>query len=116
MEKDGRTKPAAAEAASAGSAAPMLSTVAHAPALAPAAAVGAATSGARVGGSGGASDELLVQRLRDGDAAAGDVLVRRYCEPLMRYLQRLTRSEQLAEELHQQTWLSVLDHLDRLRH
>ena len=40
------------------------------------------------------------------------MLARRYYEPLTRYLQRLAGS-QAAEELHQQTWLSVLDHLDR---
>jgi RNA polymerase sigma-70 factor (ECF subfamily) len=31
----------------------------------------------------------------------------------MRYLVRLSGAENLAEELHQQTWLSVLDHLDK---
>jgi RNA polymerase sigma-70 factor, ECF subfamily len=58
------------------------------------------------------TDEALVQRLRDGDVAAGEVLARRYYEPLTRYLQRLAGGH-AAEELHQQTWLSVLDHLDR---
>lgn len=60
----------------------------------------------------GPADETLVDRLRDGDAAAGETLCRRHHEPLMRYLQRLV-GPHLAEELHQQTWLSVLDHLDR---
>jgi RNA polymerase sigma-70 factor (ECF subfamily) len=59
------------------------------------------------------SDESLLLRLRDGEAAAGEELVRRHCAQLTRYLQRLVQSDQLAEELHQQTWLSVLDHLDR---
>jgi len=59
------------------------------------------------------SDELLVARLRSGDAAAGETLVDRHCEALLRYLQKLTRSRHAAEELHQQTWTSVLDHLDR---
>jgi len=63
-------------------------------------------------GAAAPSDESLVQRLRQGDVAAGEVLARRYYEPLMRYLQRLAGG-QAAEELHQQTWLSVLDHLDR---
>jgi RNA polymerase sigma-70 factor (ECF subfamily) len=31
----------------------------------------------------------------------------------MRYLLRIAGSDHLAEELHQQTWLSVLDHLDK---
>src|SRR5438132_5078384 len=59
------------------------------------------------------SDENLLSRLRSGDVAAGEVLVRRYFLPLMRYLQRLTGNDHVAEELHQQTWLSVLDHLEK---
>lgn len=59
------------------------------------------------------SDEQLLDRLRDGATAAGQELVERHCQALLRYLHRLTGSEHLAEELHQQTWLSVLEHLDR---
>ena len=59
------------------------------------------------------SDEELVELLRDGSPAAGEVLVKRYYQPLMRYLLRISGGEHLAEELHQQTWLSVLDHLDK---
>jgi RNA polymerase sigma factor (sigma-70 family) len=59
------------------------------------------------------SDALLVERLRKGESAAGELLVRKYYQPLVRYLQRLVGSEQLAEEMHQQTWLSVLEHLGR---
>lgn len=58
------------------------------------------------------SDEALVERLRAGEPAAGETLCRRHHEPLMRYLQRLVGAD-LAEELFQQTWLSVLDHIDR---
>jgi RNA polymerase sigma-70 factor (ECF subfamily) len=57
-------------------------------------------------------DAVLVDRLRGGDAAAGEVLVSRYAPALLRYLQRLAGSDHLAEELHQQTWLSVLEHLE----
>jgi len=60
----------------------------------------------------GIGDELLLERLRGGDAAAGEALVKRYAQPLMRYLQRIA-GEAIAEELHQQTWLSVLDNLDK---
>ncbi len=59
------------------------------------------------------SDEALIGRLRAGEQAAGDELVRRYVQPLLAYLQRLTGNTAIAEELHQQTWLSVLEHLDR---
>jgi RNA polymerase sigma-70 factor (ECF subfamily) len=58
------------------------------------------------------SDEVLLHRLRGGDPAAGEALVKRYCQSLLRYLQRVA-GEQMAEELHQQTWLSVLDHVDK---
>lgn len=51
--------------------------------------------------------------MQDGQVDAGEELVRRYYTPLKRYLHRLTGSESLAEELHQQTWLSVLEHVDR---
>ena len=44
--------------------------------------------------------------------AAGEALVRRYYEPLLRYLQR-TAGPRAAEDLHQQTWLSILSHVDR---
>jgi RNA polymerase sigma factor (sigma-70 family) len=60
----------------------------------------------------GVTDEALVLRLRNGEVAAGETLAKRHYEPLMRYLQRLC-GPQLAEELYQQTWLSVLEHLDR---
>ena len=59
------------------------------------------------------SDEELVEQLRDGAPVAGEQLVKRYFQPLMRYLVRIVGSDHLAEELHQQTWLSVLDHIDK---
>lgn len=59
-----------------------------------------------------ASDELLLRRLKTGSKTAGEELVRRYYQPLVRYLRRVVGSEQMAEELHQQTWLSVLEHLE----
>jgi RNA polymerase sigma factor (sigma-70 family) len=60
----------------------------------------------------GIGDEILLQRLRGGDAVAGEALVKRYAQPLLRYLQRIA-GEHMAEELHQQTWLSVLDNLEK---
>jgi len=60
-----------------------------------------------------ATDEQLVDRLRDGDTSAGRELVDRHCQALLRYLHRLSGSEHAAEELHQQTWVSVLEHLDK---
>jgi len=57
-------------------------------------------------------DEALLQRLRAGDAAAGESLVKRHCPALLHYLQRVA-GDQVAEELHQQSWLSVLDHIEK---
>ena len=59
------------------------------------------------------SDEGLIRRLRVGDGAAGNELVTRHGPALLRYLRRLVRSDHLAEELHQQTWTSIVEHLDR---
>ena len=58
-------------------------------------------------------DEALALRLKDGDDAASEELVRRYATPLLRYLHRLSGNDYIAEELFQQTWLSVLEHVDR---
>lgn len=73
------------------------------------------TKGSPAGEAVAISDETLVERLRGGEAAAGDELVRRHCGSLLRYLSRLCGSASLAEDLHQQVWLSVLDHIDRFR-
>lgn len=59
------------------------------------------------------TDEFLLGRIRQGDAQAGERLVMRYHQPLVRYLHRVTGQLHLAEELHQQTWVSVLEHIDR---
>ena len=62
------------------------------------------------------SDERLVELLRKGRQAAGEVLVRRHHEPLLRYLNRHAGSVAGAEELLQQTWLSAIDHLDQFKY
>ncbi len=59
------------------------------------------------------TDEDLLRRLRGGETAAGETLARRYYPSLMRYLVRITGSTHAAEEMHQQTWLSVLEHIDK---
>jgi RNA polymerase sigma-70 factor (ECF subfamily) len=62
------------------------------------------------------SDERLVEQLRRGNQAAGEVLVKRHHESLLRYLNRQAGSPTAAEELLQQTWLSALDHLDQFKY
>jgi RNA polymerase sigma-70 factor, ECF subfamily len=66
-------------------------------------------------GSSSASDESLVAALRQGDKSAGEMLVRRHQEPLLRFLGRIGGSSHSAEELFQQTWLSVLEHIEQFR-
>jgi RNA polymerase sigma-70 factor (ECF subfamily) len=95
----------------------MLPSASPQPALAASGVGPEAASPREAGGAGagqaGPGDEALVELLRDGGTSAGEVLVKRYCEPLMRYLHRLAGNQNLAEELHQQTWASVLEHLDK---
>lgn len=55
-----------------------------------------------------ASDEELMQRYRDGDAAAFDVLYARHRGPLFRYLLRLARPTAVAEELFQDVWMNLI--------
>src|SRR5437016_2483601 len=74
---------------------------------------GSSMAGKGVSPAPAVSDEQLLERLRDGEAQAGEELVRRYYPALMRYLQRVGGTEHLAEELHQQTWASVLEHIDK---
>jgi RNA polymerase sigma-70 factor (ECF subfamily) len=78
-------------------------------------AVGAAPAGASVApnANDAATDAALIRRLRNGETGAGETLVKRYHTSLLRYLQRLVGSDHLAEEIHQATWLSVLEHLDK---
>src|SRR4051812_14067424 len=61
----------------------------------------------------GASDAQLIGRWRAGESAAAEVLVARYAQPLLKYLRRLAGSDHAAEELHQQTWLSIVEHLEK---
>ncbi len=67
----------------------------------------------RLAGEGG-SDEKLVQRFKAGDDDALDALVDRHTSALLNYLRRLVHGNvQVAEDLHQATWLSVLEHFNQ---
>ena len=65
--------------------------------------LGLSSSGG-VGGAREVSDEELVQRIREGEAPAGETLCRRYHAPLFRYLQRISRSATVAEETIRSDW------------
>jgi RNA polymerase sigma-70 factor (ECF subfamily) len=57
-------------------------------------------------------DWLHVQRLREGDAEAGHVLVQRYYPGVYHYLLYLTGRPELAEDLTQETFLQAWRRLD----
>ncbi len=61
----------------------------------------------------GPTDEELAVRLRGGDISAGRILVDRFYPVLSRYLRRLVNNDHTAEELLQQTWVSVLEHIHK---
>ena len=59
----------------------------------------------------GCSPEALVDRIRNGDPAAETELVRRFSRPLMTMLRHRTGDIQHAEDLHQDTFVVVLQRL-----
>jgi RNA polymerase sigma-70 factor (ECF subfamily) len=58
-------------------------------------------------------DIALVQRLRARDEAAFAELVDRYGATMLRVARMYVRDRQVAEEVVQETWLAVLDGIDR---
>jgi RNA polymerase sigma factor (sigma-70 family) len=54
------------------------------------------------------SDEALMQRLREGDVRAFDALFERYAESIHRFLSRRVGDSARAEDLTQETFLSVI--------
>jgi RNA polymerase sigma-70 factor (ECF subfamily) len=55
--------------------------------------------------------QILADRIRRGDRGAESELVRRYSRPLMTMLRHRTRNVQRAEDLHQDTFVIVLQRL-----
>jgi RNA polymerase sigma-70 factor (ECF subfamily) len=58
-------------------------------------------------------DHELVQRLRDGDESAFVELIDRYGMMMLRVAQMYVRDRATAEEVVQETWLAVLNGIDR---
>ena len=59
------------------------------------------------------SDESLMCRYRDGDAAAFELLYARHRGGLFRFILRQVATAALAEELFQDTWLRVVGARER---
>ena len=58
-------------------------------------------------------DHELVERLRDGDETAFAELIDRYGAMMLRVAQMYVRDRATAEEVVQETWLAVLNGIDR---
>lgn len=54
------------------------------------------------------SDQRLMERYRAGDAAAFNELYRRFRSPLRRFIARLSRDREEADEIVQEVWLAVI--------
>jgi RNA polymerase sigma-70 factor, ECF subfamily len=63
--------------------------------------------------SAGESEDKLVAALRAGDEAAFATLVERYHGSLVRLARMYVRDRAVAEEVAQETWLAVLNGIDR---
>lgn len=55
-----------------------------------------------------AADEELMQRYRDGDAAAFDLLYARHKGGLYRYITRLVSERGIADEVFQDVWMNLV--------
>jgi len=73
------------------------------------------TSVERPGESSGESDEILVLRSQLGDRSALEQLVGRWNQPVRELLRHITLDSDAAQELTQETWLSALRSLTKLR-
>src|SRR5437867_9242389 len=59
------------------------------------------------------ADAAIVARLRDGDESAFMELIDRYGPTMLRVAQMYVRDRATAEEVVQETWLAVLNGIDR---
>lgn len=57
------------------------------------------------------SDTYYIQRVLAGDVASFACLVDRYSQPIFALINRIVQNREEAEELTQDTWLKVFEHL-----
>ena len=60
-------------------------------------------------------DSALMLRYKDGDIAAFETLYRRHNDPLYRYLLRLCRHRDNADDIFQEVWGKIIKAADRYR-
>lgn len=58
-------------------------------------------------------DTALMLRYRDGDVKAFEILYRRHNQSLYRYLLRMSRDRDAAEDLYQEVWKSIIGSRER---
>ncbi len=61
------------------------------------------------------TDEAVIERVRAGDIAAFEVIMRRYNQRLFRCVRGIVRSDATAEDVMQQAYLSAYTHLDQFQ-
>lgn len=61
------------------------------------------------------SDDELIEKIRRGDEAAAEELIRRYYPPVFRYCRRRCGSRETAEDLTQETFLRLFKYLPSYR-
>ena len=57
------------------------------------------------------SDEALLTAYRNGDADAFPTLYGRHRGPLLRYIRRISPRTDLVDEIAQETWLAIIEHV-----
>ena len=62
-----------------------------------------------------ATDQEVVEQARDGRESAYRELIRRYQRPVFSLIYRMVRDRELAEDLSQETFVKVLNAIDRYR-
>src|SRR5438552_16452677 len=62
-----------------------------------------------------ATDQEVIRWAREGHERAYRELIRRYERPIFSLIYRMVRDRELAEDLAQDTFIKVLNHIDRYR-
>ncbi len=60
-------------------------------------------------------EQQVIDRLRNGDSRAADIVVERYKRPLFAFVFRMVNDQAVAEDIFQETWLRVVRSLHRFR-
>lgn len=62
------------------------------------------------------TEDYILHRVLSGDKNALDRLIRRYYDPIYSYCYHHTNDKQAAEDICQDTFVSMLEHIDEYKH